>query len=246
MGRIITYICFQLALIFAVTAQEYKVESFEIIPNDLTARTDSRVDGNGRKCGVIKIYVKDVITEAAGPTVGDIIDKGFEKRVYVSHDAKQIELYFKEHIPLRVTFDDYNLTTLSGNMTYILKLKEDDSAPVFNSYLAPDKSNNIIERQQNIESICGCNFELPSSIELQKTKLTNGMKIFNLRKGAFKDAGVKENYIITEINGRLITSLEDIIDIIDEVMGTSEEKIIITKGKYPNGKQGYYAINFSN
>lgn len=113
-----------LCLSSIANAQEYKVDSFEILPNDLTARTESRVDGNGRKCGVIKIYVKDDIIEVSGPAVGGVIDKGLEKRVYVSHDAKQIELYFKEHMPLRVTFDDFNFTTLSGNMTYIMKLSE--------------------------------------------------------------------------------------------------------------------------
>lgn len=113
-----------LCLSSIANAQEYRVDSFEILPNDLTARTESRVDGNGRKCGVIKIYVKDAIIEVSGPVVGRVIDKGLEKRVYVSHDAKQIGLYFKEHMPLRVTFDDYNFTTLSGNMTYIMKLSE--------------------------------------------------------------------------------------------------------------------------
>ncbi len=105
-------------------AQEYKVESFEIAPKDLSARTEGRVDANGRKCAVIKVYVKDAITDTDGPVVGEIRDRGMEKWIYVSHDAKQVGLLFKEHIPLRVTFDDYDFTTLSGNMTYIMKLKE--------------------------------------------------------------------------------------------------------------------------
>ena len=104
--------------------QDYKVESFEIVPNDLTARTKGRVDNNGRKCGLIKVYVKDAITATDGPVIGEVIDRGMEKWVYVAHDAKQVELLFKEHMPLRVIFDDFNFTTLSGNMTYIMKLKE--------------------------------------------------------------------------------------------------------------------------
>lgn len=121
-------ILFLLIIPFFSKGQEYSVESFEILPNDLTARTDPRIDSNGRKCGVIKIYVKDEITEVCGSAVGHIVDKGFEKRVYVSHDIKQIELYFKEHMPLRVAFDDFNFTTLYGNMTYVLKLKEAETS----------------------------------------------------------------------------------------------------------------------
>lgn len=108
-------------------SQEFKVESFEIAPKDLSARTEGRVDGNGRKCAVIKVYVKDEITDTDGSVVGDIRDRGMEKWIYVSHDAKQVGLLFKEHMPLRITFDDYNFTTLSGNMTYIMKLKESEN-----------------------------------------------------------------------------------------------------------------------
>lgn len=123
--------CFRLQyilvlLMFPLLAlgQDYKVDSFEIVPNDLTARTKGRVDNNGRKCGLIKVYVKDAITATDGPVIGEVVDRGMEKWVYVSHDAKQVELLFKEHMPLRVIFDDFNFTTLSGNMTYVMKLKE--------------------------------------------------------------------------------------------------------------------------
>lgn len=107
---------------FPSIAQEYRVESFEVLPNDLTARTEGRVDANGRKCAVIKIYVRDAVTEAAGPVVGDVVDKGMEKRVYVSHDARQMELHFKEHMPLRISFSDYNFPSLTGQMTYRMRL----------------------------------------------------------------------------------------------------------------------------
>ncbi len=105
-------------------SQEFKVESFEIAPKDLSARTEGRVDGNGRKCAVIKVYVKDAITDTDGPVVGDIRDRGMEKWIYVSHDAKQVGLLFKEHMPLQVKFADYDYPTVTGQMTYILKLTE--------------------------------------------------------------------------------------------------------------------------
>lgn len=105
-------------------AQEYKVESFEIAPKDLSARTEGRVDGNGRKCAVIKVYVKDAITDTDGPVIGEIRDRGMEKWIYVSHDAKQVGLLFKEHMPLQVIFADYDFPTVTGQMTYILKLTE--------------------------------------------------------------------------------------------------------------------------
>ncbi|MDE5848681.1 MAG: FKBP-type peptidyl-prolyl cis-trans isomerase [Muribaculaceae bacterium] len=147
-----------MALLFPllVKGQEYRVESFENVPSDLTARTESRVDNNGRKCGLIKVYVKDAITATGGPVVGDVVDRGMEKWVYVAHDAKKIQLLFKEHMPLYVTFDDYNYPTITGQMTYILKLKEDEvsHASVSNQGHPSDTTNGlIVSQQQNQENI---------------------------------------------------------------------------------------------
>lgn len=112
-------------------AQEYRVESFEIVPKDLSARTEGLVDANGRKCAVVKVYVKDAITDIDGPVVGEVRDRGMEKWVYVMHDAKRLRLLFKEHMPLDLTFADYDYPTLTGQMTYVLKLAE--STPVANN-----------------------------------------------------------------------------------------------------------------
>lgn len=106
-------------------SQEFKVASFEIAPKDLSARTEGRVDGNGRKCAVIKVYVKDAITDNDGPVVGEIRDRGMEKWIYLSHDAKQVGLQFKGHMPLQIRFSDYDYPSLTGEMTYILKLKDE-------------------------------------------------------------------------------------------------------------------------
>lgn len=151
-------------------SQEYEVESFEIMPNDLTARIESRVDGNGRKCGVIKIYVKDSITDVSGSVVGNVIDKGFEKRVYVSHDTKQIDLYFSQHMPLHLIFDDFNYTTVSGNMTYCLKLKEvSTNNTIENGY---DQFSTVSENSPSIE--------INSTITIPSNGYINGHEYIDL------------------------------------------------------------------
>lgn len=122
-----------LALIFTLIslklfAQEYRVESFDIAPRDITARTESRVDNNGRKCAVIKVYVDDNIAAVRGPVVGDVAGAGMEKWIYLCHDAKEMEIVFDHHIPLHVTFMDYDYPSVTGQMTYILKLVPETTA----------------------------------------------------------------------------------------------------------------------
>ena len=117
-------VCLLLLLHLSATAQEFAVASFEIAPKDLTARVNSRIDANGRKCAVVKVYVADNIAAARGSVVGDIVSAGMEKWVYMSHDSKQLELVFEHHLPLHIKFMDHDYPSLSGQMTYILKLSE--------------------------------------------------------------------------------------------------------------------------
>ena len=110
-------------------AQEFEVTEFAIVPNDLTARINGRVDGNGRKCAVIKVYADDHVVAVRGATVGEVTGAGMEKLVYMAHDSKAIELVFEHHLPLKIEFDNYNIPSLTGMMTYVLKLKETAGAP---------------------------------------------------------------------------------------------------------------------
>lgn len=140
MSKLILFIVVLSGCFLNCSAQNLVVESFEIAPKDLTARTEGRVDGNGRKCAVVKVYVKDAITDTDGPVVGEIRDRGMEKWVYVSHDAKQIGLLFKEHMPLQIIFSDYDYPTITGQMTYVLKLQEDTASTLKSEV----KSHNMI------------------------------------------------------------------------------------------------------
>lgn len=105
-------------------AQEYEVESFEIVPTDLSARTLSRIDLNGTPCAIIKVYADDKISAVRGSVIGDVAGEGMEKWVYVTNGAKEVELVFEKHLPLHLKFIDYNYPSLTGQMTYVMHLRE--------------------------------------------------------------------------------------------------------------------------
>lgn len=247
-------------------AQEYKVESFEIAPKDLSARTEGRVDGNGRKCAVIKVYVKDAITDTDGPVIGEIRDRGMEKWIYVSHDAKQVGLLFKEHMPLQVIFADYDFPTVTGQMTYILKLTEsindgDNSGEtelsnqtfshnpiIINSETYDNPINNQGDNIHKSDfSELGAAF-MEVTVETRKhLGISSGVQVTDLRNGPLKNAGVKEGFIITKVNNNPVDSFDNIEYIYNSVMrDVSPDKVLILAGIYPTGKKGYYAINLSD
>ncbi len=92
----------------------------------------------------------------------------------------------------------------------------------------------------------GCAFMKLNSDTLKELGISNGVKVTGLKGGPFKNAGVKEGFIIIEINDRPVKSSEDVENIYNRIMkDDSEDKVMILKGIYSNGKKGYYAVNLA-
>ena len=278
---------------YMAMGQEYSVVSFEPALKDLTARTanTSRVDGNGRKCAVIKVYVDDGISAVRGNAVGDVPATGMEKWIYLSHDSKDMEIVFENHYPLHITFMDYDIPTVTGQMTYILKLKEIDRNSYYITKLDEDsdKSHNIdnenrnkqdntiliysetdevsnsisqtpqqvevnlsirnktsrINELANIEKIFGCRFKSLDPEDMKNLKGDEGLQISEIVSGPFKEAKVKNSFIILTLNNQKVRTTDDLISIWTSLQEKSQnvERILILGGVYPNGRKGYYAVS---
>ncbi|MDE7413733.1 MAG: sel1 repeat family protein [Muribaculaceae bacterium] len=131
MKRIIPIIFLLTSLIGG--AQRLKVTSFNIQPDDLTARDQPRVDRDGQLCALLKISVLDKLTDVEGTMIGDIVSKGVEKWVYVTDHTKKIKLHFENHFPLMITFDDFNYPAVMEKMVYSITLEEDSASPAYSS-----------------------------------------------------------------------------------------------------------------
>lgn len=93
----------------------------------------------------------------------------------------------------------------------------------------------------------GCAFMKVGADQLRELGISNGVKVTGLKGGPFKNAGVKDGFIIIEINDRPVKASEDVENIYNRIMkdDSSEDKVMILKGIYPNGKKGYYAVNLA-
>ena len=113
-----------LAVIFAMSmnAQKLAVESFALVPNDLSAQTNERLDLNGKPCALLKISVMDDIVGFEGSVVGKIDNSGVTKKVYVTSRAPFVTLEFKYHYPVTIKFEDYGFKYLEGRHTYKVML----------------------------------------------------------------------------------------------------------------------------
>ncbi len=92
-------------------------------------------------------------------------------------------------------------------------------------------TSNIVLKQ------LGAKFIEPSTKELKKLHVNNGVKIEELYNGKLKRVGVREGFIITKINHQKIDGVDDLI----KTIKNSTEGILI-EGIYENGKREFYGF----
>lgn len=92
----------------------------------------------------------------------------------------------------------------------------------------------------------GCAFMKIGEETKRNLGISNGVKVTGLKGGAFRDAGIKDGFIITEINGNRVNSSDDVEMIYNQIMKSGEsDKVMFITGLYPTGKKYYYAVNLA-
>ena len=110
-------------------AQQANVVSFtETI--DIIAGDDQRRDLDRQLCALVKVQVVDDITDVEGNVVGDIVNRGVEKWVYMAKGSRNMKIHLKNNLPVLVKFRDYNMASLKSNRVYVLVINAPRSASV--------------------------------------------------------------------------------------------------------------------
>lgn len=100
-----------------------------------------------------------------------------------------------------------------------------------------DDAKDIEPRAGEIVEIFGATLKRADRDVLNKFGVRCGVEVYKLKNGKFKDAGIKEGFIITHINQIAINQPSNVADIIK----TSERGVLI-EGLYKNGRIYYYGI----
>jgi serine protease Do len=87
------------------------------------------------------------------------------------------------------------------------------------------------------DSILGARFENIEKNEKDKLGIKYGVKVVELNAGKLRAEGVKEGFIITQVNNKPVYTVEDLNKIIKVTTGG-----VFIEGIYPNGVIQYYAI----
>lgn len=88
--------------------------------SDLTASTQSRLDNNGKACGLLKVVSNDKTMTFEGSIVGESEYKNGEYWVYLPAGTYQVRIKSSQNDPLMLNFRDYNLKQVETKATYEL------------------------------------------------------------------------------------------------------------------------------
>lgn len=151
-----------------VTAQESAVVKGFVQTTDHISRTDRRNDMNGTPCALVKVQVVDEIDRVEGNKIGDIINKGVEKWIYMCKGSRNIKIHLKKSLPITLFFRDYGINGLESNRVYEMIVE------------TPYVSATQDQKELNAES------EIPDINQPQDTELSEKKgKIIYMKDGSY-------------------------------------------------------------
>lgn len=195
--------------------------------------------------GLMGISIRDINNEIAQKLKIERLKGVYVEKVVEGGGAEKAGIKDGDVI-LRINGDDVNSVPQlqervsrhrPGDKIDVLVLRDGKSKP-FSVTLRNMQGGTDMVQTSSKMSVMGATFEPISESEKQSLRLRNGLKVKSVSPGKFRDAGIREGYIITKANRIPINSEEDLRKVVEVV----DEGLFLT-GIYLNGRVAYYAIN---
>lgn len=112
--------------------------------------------------------------------------------------------------------------------------------------LKNDAGNTDIQRSSDSMSLLGAKFnDIPDNRKRQ-LGINSGVEVASVENnGLFRKEGINKGFIIMRVNNTPVNSGSDISKIVSSVSNSSQDKVILIAGFYPNGRTQYIAIDLS-
>ncbi|HXD91657.1 MAG TPA: Do family serine endopeptidase [Bacteroidia bacterium] len=164
--------------------------------------------------------------EQAGIVLGDVITKieGFDV-----NNAAVLQEQVSKYRP----GDKISVTLIRGNkevsLPVVLKNKDGNISVI--------KKEKVEVKEATSIAALGASFEAVNKSDMKKLGIQNGVRVANLQNGKLFSAGIKEGFIITSIDKKRISTVEEI-----EATVKNKQGGILIEGVYPNGMHAYYGF----
>ncbi len=171
------------------------------------------------------VYVQDVndnsAASEAGLKSGDVITKINDRDVNSTSELQSYVATFHPGDKINIT---YSRRGTINTIPAVLKNSEGKAA--------------LVKRIETVSyNIFGAQLQPVSGQDRIRHHIRGGIKIIKLGTGKFKDAGLKEGFVITHLNYKAIRTVEEVVKIIKDGRTAT-----LVEGFYTDGTKGYRAI----
>jgi len=122
-----------------------------------------------------------------------------------------------------------------GEIIYITA-KRDNKKKQFEVLLRNMLGNTKIVKTDEFFSILGASFQQVDNVDKRRIGITNGVRITEIKKGAFRKSGIKEGFIILKVQGQEVANVDDLKKILSS---EDEGAIVELEGLYPGLRYMY-------
>lgn len=127
-----------------------------------------------------------------------------------------------------------------------IKYYRDNKLRTANVTFKNDQGTTRITKSSDFTSL-GCAFTPLTSDEKEELGISNGVKVSGVKDGKFKDAGIKDGFIITDINNMRVNNQDEVEDIYNAIMRDKEsDKVMFITGITTTGKKVYRAVDLAD
>ena len=187
---------------------------------------------------------KGITATNDGILVGEVVDRGAAMEAGIKAGDVIIAI---NNAPT------HNTAQLQGEISkyrpgdkITLKYIRDNKAHNATVTLRNSQGDTKVTRQGDFSAL-GCAFTELNAEQLRQLRLSSGIKVAKLTDGKFKDAGIREGFIILDINNRRVRTTDDIESIYNAIMQSNDsDKVMFITGIYPTGRKVYYAVDLTS
>lgn len=175
------------------------------------------------------VYVADVVegssAAAAGIVKGDVIINADGKKI-----TKMSEL--QELLSKKRPGDEVNIVYLHN------KNKKSKTIQLKNA-----QGNTKVVKTADLD-VLGASFRPISEQQKKDLDISFGLEVTKVSKGAIKDGGIGEGFIMQYANDTPLKSISDLQELVKRA-STSKDPVLIIKGVWPTGKRDYKVVKVS-
>ena len=190
------------------------------------------------------IAEKDIKGANAGIYVNEVVDRSASKEAGI--EPGDIIIAINGLPTLSTAQMQEAITKFSPGDKVTITYVRDGKQQRCTATLRNNQGNTSVTRADTPSSL-GAELSALDADKLRSLGLSSGVSVGSLSDGRFKDAGMKDNFIIVSINRSRVATPEQVEAIYSSIRKSSDpEKVMFISGIYPNGRQAYYAVDLSD